>query len=505
MRDDRRALIKGAAGLAALAFLGAGCVRKSPVIVARTAHNPFLLGVASGEPALDGFVLWTRLIGVGAGDVKVGFEVAEDESFGRVVRKGRAIAFRHRAHAVHLEVAGLRPGRPYWFRFHVAGATSRIGRTATIGVDPDRVRLALTSCQHFEHGYFSGYADMRANEVDAVVQVGDYIYEKSFGAGPNVRSFDSPNPITLDDYRARHALYRTDPDLADAHANIPFIVSWDDHEVENDYGGINGGAHQGAEFLAIRAAAYRAYFEHMPLRPNSLKADASVQLYRAFRWGSLARLVMLDTRQYRTARPCTTPEERGGRVVAHCAAALNPSATMLGVPQERWLDRQLGESDERWTLIAQQTLFSRLFLPQGRDALYTDIWDAYGRGRERLLTSVARHKIGNPVILSGDVHSFWANDVRRDFGSDHSETVATEIVTSCLASRNGPDALFGTAKALNPHVRFLDNRSAGYALLDIDRSAIRTDFRKVRDLSNPQSLTDSLATVAIQAGKPGIA
>lgn len=505
MRDDRRALIKGAAGLAALAFLGAGCVRKSAVNVARTAHNPFLLGVASGEPATDGFVLWTRLTGINAGDVEVGFEIAEDESFRRIARKGRTTAFEHRAHAVHLEVGGLDPGRPYWYRFHLAGATSRIGRTITIGLNPDHLRLALTSCQHFEQGFFSAYADMYAKQVDAVVQVGDYIYEKSFGTGPNVRSFGSPNPVTLDDYRARHALYRTDPHLALAHARLPFIVSWDDHEVENDYGGLYGGAHQGDQFLRLRAAAYRAYFEHMPLSPASLKTNASVQLYRAFRWGNLARLVVLDTRQYRTARPCTTPEERGGRVVEHCADALDPAATMLGIPQERWLDRQLADSNEQWALIAQQTLFSRLFLPQGREALYSDVWDAYGSGRERLLTSVARNGIANPVILSGDVHSFWANDVRRDFGWEHSQTVATEIVTSCLASRNGPEALFGSAKALNPHVRFLDNHNAGYALLDIDRNAIRVDFRRVHNLADADSGTDSLATVAIEAGKRGIA
>lgn len=500
---DRRQLLRGAAAIAATRFLAGGMLHAEPTARPRLATDPFALGVASGEPARDGFVLWTRVVGL-LGDALPGYEIAEDEGFRRIVRRGRVSAPEARGGAVHLEVTGLRPGRPYWYRFHLGGAISRTGRTATIAEHPERLRIALTSCQHWEQGWFSAYADMIASGAEAVLQVGDYIYEKSFGSGPNVRSFGTPVPVTLADYRARYALYRTDPHLAGAHAAMPFIVSWDDHEVENDYAGVHGVAHgDSARFARIRAAAYQAYFEHMPLRPSALRPNGEIRLYRRFHWGDLATVHMLDTRQYRTAHACATESERGGRLIGGCEAAADPAATMLGAAQETWLRQGLAREAGRWSLVAQQTMFSRLFLPGGNDLFYSDFWDGYQASRARTLAALAQPAIRNAVLLGGDVHSFWANDVKRDFHAPGSQTVATEIVTSCLASRNGPEALFGPAKALNPHVRFLDNAHAGYALLDIAPNVLNADLRVVDNLADPASRCASLARIAVENGRPG--
>jgi alkaline phosphatase D len=366
------------------------------------------------------------------------------------------------------------------------------------------LRVALTSCQHWEQGWFTAYRDMIANECDLVLQVGDYIYEKSFGSGPDVRKFGSPDPVTLDDYRARYALYRSDPDLAAAHAAIPFVVTWDDHEVENDYAGDEGVATADPRaFIKRRAAAYQAYFEHMPLDPTVLRANGEVRLYRRIEWGALAMLHVLDTRQYRTPHPCATATQRGGQIVQRCTAATDPAATMLGLGQERWLSRGLAHERARWSLIVQQTMFARLALPQGPHASYSDVWDGYAATRDRTLAALVHPAVRNAVILGGDVHSFWLNDIRHDFGRPETPSVASEIVTSCLASRNGPAALFGSAQVLNPHVRYLDNAHAGYVRLDVTKDRVDVDMRAVGDLADRASPVRSLATRPIEDRRPG--
>lgn len=499
---DRRQLLRGAAALAAGRFLMASPTGQA-LAKPRLTSDPFALGVASGEPSTDGFVLWTRIAGIEQ-DVAPTVEIAEDDSFRRIVRTGRARAVTARGGAVHLEVAGLKPGRRYFYRFHLGDATSPVGRTKTIATRPDHLRLALTSCQHWEQGWFSGYADMIAQDVDAVLQVGDYIYEKSFGNGPDVRSFGAPVPRTLEDYRTRHALYRTDPHLAAAHAVLPFIVSWDDHEVENDYAGIYGVATQDpAAFIRVRAAAYQAYFEHMPLRPSVLRPGGEVRLYRRFGWGDLATVHVLDTRQYRSNHACSTPEQRGGRIVTNCAELNDPARTMMGNAQEQWFAKGLQRETARWSLITQQTLFSRLTLPTSSEAHYTDAWDGYGATRERVVSALTNPAVRNPVILGGDVHSFWVNDVKQDFSRPDGPTIATEFVTSCLASRPGPDALFGPAPSLNPHVRYLDNKNAGYTLIDVRPVRLEVDMRAVSDLTKQDSACFSLRRYTVEDGRPG--
>lgn len=500
---DRRGLIRSAAALAAARFLTVATNARPDESPLRGPNDPFSLGVASGEPSYDGFILWTRLVGI-ARDRLVDWEVADDERFRRIVRGGRALAALGRAGAVHVEVSGLESGRPYYYRFRTGGAISPVGRTRTAPRTADRLRLALASCQHWEQGWFTAYRDIVAQDVDLIVHVGDYIYETSFGEGPNVRSFGSGEPRTLDEYRARYALYRSDPDLAAAHAAAPFLVTWDDHEVENDYAGDEGVATADPRaFLARRAAAYQAYFEHMPLRPSALRAGGELRLYRHFDWGGLASINILDTRQYRTPHACDAPGKRGGQIVRACEAALDPRATMLGQAQEAWLSQQLADEKARWSLVAQQTLFSRLHLPDAPDAAYSDIWDGYAATRDRTIAAMTRPSVRNAVMLGGDVHSFWLNDVRADFDQPDTPAIASEVVTSCLASRSGPEALFGPAQRLNSHVRFLDNRNAGYALLDVTSAGVTVDARGVVDLTDPNGTCRSLVKRTIVDRNPG--
>lgn len=475
---SRRALLtRLAVGLATSRFMGLASVKTTESRYVPD-FGPFALGVASGDPRPDGFVLWTRLLGF-EGTVPVRYEIARDEGFRTIVRRGFLDAHPARGHAVHVEPIGLEPGRTYFYRFHVGYETSRVGRTATIDPRAKQLRLALAGCQHWEHGWFSAYRDMITEEPDALLHVGDYIYEKSFGNGPDVRSFGMPDPVTLDEYRARHALYRTDPDLQDAAAAFPIIPTWDDHEVENDYAGSRSGTiDDPAAFVGRRAAAYQAWFEHMPVSPRRLLANGTAQIYRRFEWGALASLTVLDCRQFRTPQPCGP----GGMAIANCTDVYNSRATMLGGAQEQWLRDQLAEERSHWSLIGQATLFSRLPLPQGGDSRWSDIWDGYSASRDRTVASLRQSAVQNPLILGGDVHSFWANDIAADQEKLTGPTVATEIVTSCLASRSGPEALFAGAQDRNPLLRYHNNIYSGYTLLDIKADAIHGRFRAITNL-----------------------
>lgn len=491
---DRRALVRAALAAAAARITAPLPVKGASKPVLR--NDPFTLGVASGDPLQTGFVIWTRLTGIDDA-ATVRWELALDGAFRRIVRTGEALAHPLRGHSIRVELDHLLPGRPYFYRFHCQGATSRVGRCATIAADPTALRLALTSCQHWEQGWFTAYRDMIAHAPDAVVHVGDYIYEKSFGEGPDVRAFGASDPVTLPEYRARYALYRSDPDLADAHAQLPFIVTWDDHEVENDYAGTQGVATTDANsFFKRRTAAYRAFFEHMPIAPRRLLQGGGIRLHRSFRWGSLASLHMLDTRQYRSPQACS----RGGAVVGPCAERNDPAQSMLGMDQESWLRRALASDRSQWTLVGQQTLVAPLALPQGPDTVYSDIWDGYPAARLRLLDALSQASVSNPVILSGDVHSFWLNDVHRQSRDTSNPVVANEIVTSCLASRSGPEALFATAKRLNPHVRFIDNDHSGYALIDLTLKALNVRFRAVSSIADRRAECSTLQSAQIQAG-----
>jgi alkaline phosphatase D len=514
---SRRALLRRAAALASISVAGAlsGCAAS---IEARPKFGayPFSLGVASGDPVGDGFVMWTRLApnpfdraSMPEETVPVIWEVASDEGMYDVVQRGEALAHRALAHSAHVEVRGLRPGRPFWYRFRVAGGdASPIGRAWTApqaGAPLDRLRFGVASCQHFEQGYFSAYDYMVKDDPDLIVHLGDYIYESSWG--DPVRRHEGPEPLTLEDYRDRHALYKTDGALQAAHAHCPWLLTWDDHEVDNDYQGLASEDWQDpAAFVKRRAAAYQAYFEHMPLRQVAMPRASGMQLYQRSIFGDLVDFAMIDNRQYRSPAPCRSKEDGGGQVVtAACKELFHDGRSMLGAEQERWLNGVFARSRSVWTVVGNGEMFSRLYqkTKQGREGWWTDDWNGFPRARERLIAAMVRTKVANPVFVTGDIHSFWVNDVKADFRKPESATVATELVGTSITSAGIPYEQFAALLPQNPHIKFFDSRKRGYILCEAGRKTMTADLRIVQDVRDPATADGSLGRFVVEAGRPG--
>jgi alkaline phosphatase D len=474
---------------------------------ARSASDPFALGVASGDPAQDGFVLWTRLVGpdlapLESAAVRVRYEVAADPSFRTIVRHGTEVAHPERAHSVHVEIGHLRPGRPYWYRFHALGASSPVGRASTVPISAAHLRIAVTSCQHWEQAHFGVYRDIIARQPDLILQLGDYIYEQTYPDQPKVRTFGSTEPRDLAGYRQRHALYKTDPDLQAAHRACPWVATWDDHEVLNDYAGLaNRDGEPPPVFAARRAAAYQAYFEHMPIRPSLWRGVSAPRLYRAVDWGDLASLSILDTRQYRSQPPCAAPGVARNVRLDGCADAASPAATIMGQAQERWLADRLARERRPWTLIGQQVFFAPLHLDGGGRSVFSDQWDGYAANRDRVLHGLSGPAVQSPVVLSGDVHSFWVNDLRDGTG----RPVGGEIVTSALGAASPPAGRFGNATVNNPHIRHSDVERAGYVLLDVGQQRMSADIRAIADRRDASSAVASLKTFGMDRGSRSFA
>jgi alkaline phosphatase D len=501
---NRRQLLQSTVATALATFASAHARQQSdaPARKMRLRTDPFALGVASGEPSTDGGVIWTRVVGIETPTVSVSYEIAEDDAFRRIVRSDRVTAVASFAHAVHVPVTGLRPGAEYWYRFRCGDAVSRSGRLRTIPLAPQRLRIALASCQHWEQGFFSAYADMIGRDADVVVHVGDYIYEASFGSG-TVRQFDAPVPRSLEDYRARYALYRSDDQLQNAHAALPFVMTWDDHEVENDYAGsLSAIDPESHDFMKVRAAAYQAWLEHTPLNPASVRGDGNeIRIFRRLSWPQLATLHVLDTRQYRDVQPCSPPDQRRGHRIARCADVEGGKRTMLGARQERWLTEGLAAEQAPWSVVAQQTLFAPMQLPD--DTIWSDFWDAYPLSRARMLDALRQPGVRNALVLGGDLHSFWVNDVRAQPQQENSAAIATELLTTCLAGRNGPADLFSSVPALNSHVRYLDFAHSGYQLVDLTPQRVLADLRVVEQPTAAGSRLRSLRQFHVESGRPG--
>jgi alkaline phosphatase D len=509
----RRRLLGRAAALGAAAFLApiAGCATPR----ARFASYPFTLGVASGSPRPDGVVIWTRLApdplnggGLDPQPVEVRWEVAADAGFRNIVRRGRETAVPAMAHAVHVEVDGLEPRHDYFYRFAAGDALSATGRTRTAparGRRDERLRLAFGSCQHYEQGYFAAHRHMAAEDVDMVAFLGDYIYESSWGSRL-VRAHASRVPYTLAQYRDRHAQYKTDADLQASHAAAPWIVTWDDHEVQNDY------ADDEAEdldpgFLVRRAAAYRAFLEHMPLRRSALQADGGIRVHDRHEWGGLALLHVLDDRQYRSHEVCHKPGRGGSNVVGPtCTERLEPARTMLGAAQERWLDEGFARSQARWNVLVQQTFFAGAgTIGEGGERFHwTDGWDGYPAARARLLDSMARQRLANPVIIGGDVHCTWAADVHASPGDIASPIVASELCGTSITSQGPSKKLFDEIRAANPHIRYGNNVQHGYIVLDFARDRLEARLRAVDDVKRADSGISTAKTFRVEAGRPGV-
>ncbi|MCB5168341.1 alkaline phosphatase D family protein [Streptomyces bambusae] len=525
---SRRGLLVGTAAVAAAQTLGIRTAHAEPV-----PRDPFGLGVASGDPLPTGVVLWTRLVAdphdarsLGTRPVRVEWEVAADARFRRTVRRGAATADPALAHSVHVDVRGLEPARDYWYRFRVGKQLSPAGRTRTapaVRSRPAALRLGVVNCQNWQHGYWPAYSALAEEDLDAVLHLGDYIYELDPRSAYPDRLHTAPETpgldqlVTLADYRARHAQYKTDPALQAAHAAFPWIVTWDDHDVESNYAGLidehtdTGARRQDpAAFARQRAAAYQAYYEHLPLRHRIVPGSPDHRLYRRFDFGDLLRLNLLDTRQYRTDQPGGFPLDFG----PPSAGTQNTSGTLTGEEQEKWLRHGLSRSRARWNVIAQQVMMSQLRFPNFLNPAQPlppianlDQWDGYDPARTRLLTFLRDAKVTNPVLLAGDAHSSWFSDVRIDRADLGSDPVAVEFTATSVSS-DFPLAFDTALKSynptLNPHVRYFDGSRRGYLRLDVDRQRWVTRARTVDSIAVRQSPVSTTASWAVTAGEPGL-
>ena len=496
-----------AAGAISSAALFSSCATGRAARNVNFPAYPFQLGVASGDPAPDGVVIWTRLApipleGGGMADeaVEVEWQVAEDEAMGKVVRKGRVTARPDWAHSVHVEVGGLQPERWYWYQFKAGAEVSPKGRTRTTAAAsavPARIRFAFASCQHYESGLFTPYQHMLREDLDLVVHLGDYIYEGP-GRDNQIRKHVGPELTTLEHYRNRYAQYRTDPALQGMHASAPWLVTWDDHEVDNNYAAhISEEAHvTPAQLLARRAAAYKAYYEHMPLRARSLPNGPDMRLYRRVAFGRLVDFHVLDTRQYRSDQPC------GDGTRQPCDEALNPDATLLGPNQRRWLEHGLERSSARWNVLAQQVMMGPIDRRVGPEVHKSmDQWPGYEAERRALLEFFRDRKVPNPVVLTGDIHSNWANELYAGESLEGAPVAAEFVGTSISSGGNGAQAPSALDRILaeNPFLKF-HNTERGYVSCEITPSEWKTQYRTVEYVTRPGAPLNTRASFRLENG-----
>lgn len=522
MPIDRRSFLARLAHLSSLAALSAALPAGA---VTRNTVYPFQLGVASGSPRPNGMVLWTRLIGnplqaelFSAGPLAVRWEVAEDEGFRQIVARGSAAALPELAHSIHVDIDNLKPDRWYWYRFMHGDAISPVGRTRTAPAAdalPASMRFAFASCQHWEFGHYAAHRHMAAANPDLVAFLGDYIYEwgpydLTHPASPRGRHIES---ATLAEYRMRYAQYKTDPHLQALHHAAPWIVTWDDHEIYNDYG--NNPAETGeASLLARRAAAYQAFYEHMPVRlsvlPSGPQRFAHLRMYERYDWGRLARFHVLDDRQYRSPHPCQPGGQAGSSsVTPSCTERLADSRSMLGSTQEKWLNEGFASSQARWNILAQQTLMaqhSQIPLREG-GRFWTDGWDGYPAARTRLLESMQRNKLSNPLVIAGDVHAFYATELRPDFNrpaSGANPVLATEFCGTSVTSSSRPQSRTDRYMADNPHIKYGRSDRRGFVMMEVSTKETRAHFRALDDVGRDDSGVSTVAGFVVQDGRPGV-
>lgn len=512
---DRRRFLQALCALG----LGSGFAARAQTFnpKPRFAAFPFTLGVASGYPSGSALTLWTRLApvpeapggGMAPEVMPVLWEVARDEGMKDIAASGTTYANPAWAHAVHVEATGLQPNRHYWYRFSSGDARSPVGRAQTLPAPqnrPTRLRFAFASCQQYEQGYYGAYRQMVADQPDLVLHLGDYIYESSWGRD-HVRKHNTPDAVTLDDYRARYALYKSDPDLQAAHAACPWLVTWDDHEVQNDYAPERSQNLDAPEwFLARRAAAYKAWYEHMPVPRHMLPVGPHNRIYARLNYANLAAFFIVDDRQYRTPQACPRPGRGGSNTVdvAECAELADPKRTLLGAQQEQWLESGLSASRQRWNVLAQQTLFAQVKRKEGPErSVWTDGWDGYPAARRRLLDVFASGKPANPVVIGGDVHCFYVNQIRADFDDPASPVVASEFVGTAISSQHGAQSALDRMRPLNPHVLLSDGRHRGYTRVEVTPQRMTVDLRAMDNVASADAPCSTLASFVVEDGRPG--
>jgi alkaline phosphatase D len=513
-RLTRRKWLLGSSAAAAVAV--------SAPFVARFAHaSPdiakgetiFGLGIASGDPWSDSIVLWTRLApkpveengGMPDKPFEVTWEIAADERMTQTVQKGTAVADPNMGHCVHVDVRGLNPARDYWYRFRIGNQQSAIGHTRTApapGTAVDQVKFAFSSCQKYEEGHYTAHKHMAGEDLDFVLFLGDYIYEKPAKLG-KPREHDLDLCESVAQYRQRYGLYKSDVNLQACHAAHPWINTWDDHEFANDYANDydTPNAEKSPEFLQRRANAYKVFYEHMPMRKTQMPRGPHLQLYRRFVFGDLVLLNVLDTRQYRTPQPC------GNKTKPLCDEVYDPKATMLGAQQERWLFDGLTASKARWNALGQQVpMMQRLNPKRGTDRYNLDKWDGYRVSRSRLINFLDKQNISNPVVLSGDIHEHHVGDLKLNFDDPTSKTVGSEFVTTSISSKgNGRNMTKKGKRYLkyNDHFKFF-NQKRGYNLTTVTRNEWRSDLKTLKRVTEPDMPIKTKASFAINAGKPGV-
>jgi alkaline phosphatase D len=522
----RRRFFTITAAAAALAFAtnlpARGAAGSSELDAARIPSDPFTLGIASGDPMPHSVLLWTRLApapyqadgGLPGQYVAVQWEVATDERFALTVRTGLAIAYPEYNHSLHVEVDGLDPDRVYYYRFKAGTWISETGRTRTAPATTAAaatLTYAAVACQAYFDGYYTVHRHLAQDDVDVVFHLGDYLYEyavNSVGGHRNYTDRKLPDlfnheAMTLEDYRLRYALYKSDPDLRAVHAAHPFVVTWDDHETENNYAGAISENNDPPEtFLLRRAAAYRAHWENQPLRNAQLPSGPDMRLYRRLHWGTLAQFDVLDTRQYRSDQLYNDAKHAvlGPEVD-------DPSRTMTGAAQESWLIDGWRASEALWNVMPQQVCFSQRKLDLNAEPkMSMDGWDGYRASRRRILDGAEAAEVENLVVMTGDVHVGYAFDIKDDFDDPASKTLGTEIVATSVASgRDGAERPpnWDTYLKANPHLKFYDGRR-GYVRVTLDRQKARADFRTVSAVTTPGAPLTTAASFVTEAGNPGL-
>ena len=521
-RISRRTLLRtGGSAAAGLFVVGrtAAAWAAPPV-----AGAPFSLGVASGDPTPDGIVLWTRLApapleGGGLKDEAYGvrYELAADEDFRTIVRRGAVEALPDEVHTVHVELTGLQPETQYWYRFKWGTAISPVGRTRTApsaGSSPEAFRFAFVSCQNYTHGYYPAYADLALqDDIELVVHLGDYISEGAGLSAGRVRDHvPQAELLSLSDYRTRHALYRTDPDLRAAHAAFPWLMTWDDHEFKDNYANLDLEPDRPLEDVAARrAAAYLAYWEHAPLSRSRKPVGKDMNLYRRAHWGDLATIHVLDTRQYRDDQiaQCTQAQRDPASGFGYCPEALNPARTILGTEQRDWLFEGLAAAPASgWNVLANQVGFAAQDdnSRPDRRLFFRDSWDGYVADRQRVLDFLKELDQKNTVVITGDKHQNSVRNVAEHYTDPAGPILTTEFIgTSISSDGDDPRRLLPSTHGgdpNNPHI-LLDDFHRGYVRVELDRETWRSDFRVVDTVLQPDVPARTLESWIVHHGVPG--
>ena len=519
---NRRGILWGL-GASALVTTSSSFFTRSAASQTIFSAYPFTLGVASGDPAPDGFVIWTKIApkplerggGMPNRPVEVTWTVATDPRLRQVAAKGAAIAHPELGHAVHVEVSGLEPARDYFYAFRIGAERSQVGRARTLppaGAPVPQMRFGMAGCQRYEDGFYTAYRRIAEERFDFVFHYGDYIYERRV-----LRPGDRAQPVarvmpgepdetyTVDDYRQRYATYKLDLDLQAAHASAPFIMSFDDHELSNDWAGDSWNEpHAPPElFILRRAAAFQAWYENVPVRKAQLPRDPDIQGYRRITIGDLMAFNVLDTRQFRSTQACD------GGIKIGCKEAFEPQRTMMGAAQERWLNDGFKSAKARWTVLAQQVIMMRndrsadpnVFEPS------MDKWDGAVAARDRLFAAIEEAKVPNLIALAGDIHNNWAGELKKDFLAEKSAILGVEFVgTSVSTDGDGYDINENFKKRLakQPYVKFFNNQR-GYVRTTVTPDRWQADFQVLDKVTIPDGKMSTRKSLVVESGKSTIA